>query len=175
MDEATKLIERPGQILDKVVEALAKVGIELPALVLQLFLLVLTVVVLFVALRLARAETAAKPFELVGAVALGLVAVGIVFGIVAQALLPNRLIGRVVATDLRGVTVELLDFRGQGISTSGTVDSTSGEFIAYYSPVWYGRARTLRITATACKPRDHAMSRGRLRTESTWEFVCEKP
>jgi hypothetical protein len=175
LDEATQLIERPGQILDKVVEALAKVGIELPALVLQLFLLVLTLVVLFVALRMARAETGAKPLELVGAVALGLIAAGIVFGIAAQALLPNRLIGRVAAKDRRGVAVELLDFRGQGVSMSGAVDSTSGEFIAYYSPVWYGRARTLRITAAACKARDHAMSRGRLRTESTWEFTCEKP
>ena len=174
MEEATKLIERPGQVLDKVVEVLAKVGIDLPALVLQIFLLMLTLVVLFVAFRMARADTVATSLAWLPAVALGLIVVGIVFGIIGQALLPNRLIGRVAAPDLNGLTVDLLDFRGQEISMNGTVDSGSGEFITYYSPLWYGRARTLRVTAPACKPRDHAMSRNRLRTESTWEFVCEK-
>ena len=114
MEEATKLIERPGQVLDKVVEILAKVGIDLPALVLQIFLLVLTLVVLFVAFRMARADTVATSLAWLPAVALGLIVVGIVFGIIGQALLPNRLIGRVAAPDLHGLTVDLLDFRGSG-------------------------------------------------------------
>jgi hypothetical protein len=103
-----------------------------------------------------------------------LVAIGI-FGIVSQTLLPDRLIGRVAAAELRGVRVELLDFRGQPVSTSGTVDTQTGEFIAYYSPAWYGRARTLRISAPECKPADHAIPRSRLETESSWDFPCEQP
>jgi len=103
LEDATKLIETPAQVLDKIVEVLGKAGIELPAFVLQLFLLVPNLVVLFVAVRLSWAATGAKPLELLGAVALGLIAIGIVFWLVVQALLPNRLIGRVEAMDLNGV------------------------------------------------------------------------
>jgi hypothetical protein len=178
LDEAadpTKLIDLPSQFLDKVVEILAKVGIELPALVLQVFLLVLVLLALFVAMRPLWSDwRSAKPLPLLAAGAIGLVAVGIVFGIVSQAFIPDRLIGRVAAQNLGGMRVELLDFRGQAVSTGGAVDTNTGEFIAYYSPAWHGRARTLRISAPACKARDHAIARSRLETESTWEFRCEQ-
>lgn len=179
MDETTdpiKLMDLPGQYLDKIVEVLAKVGIELPALVLQLFLLVLVLVVMFVALRSVLPDwRKAKLPPLLGAGAIALVAIGIVFGIMSQVMLPNRLAGRVAGHDLDGVKVDLLDFRGQPVSTSGSVDTQTGEFIAYYSPAWNGRVRGLRISSTACKPRDHAIPRSRLGTESSWEFACEKP
>jgi len=171
-----KLIDLPSQMLDKVVEVLAKVGIELPALVLQLFLLVLVLLALAVALRgLFPDWRNAKPLPLLGAGAIALIAVGILFGIGSQLLLPDRVIGRVSAQDLNQPRVELLDFRSQVVSTSGSVDTQTGEFIAYYSPAWNGRARTLRISATGCKPRDNAISRSRLGTETTWDFACEKP
>jgi hypothetical protein len=172
----TNLIDLPSQLLDKVVEILAKVGIELPALVLQLFLLVLVLLALFVAVRPLLADWRnAKPIPLLTAGAIALVAIGIVFGIVTQARMPDRLIGRVTAPELHGVRVELLDFRGEPVSTSGNVDTQTGEFIAYYSPTWFGRARTLRVSAPTCKPVDHAIPRSRLGTESTWDFPCDKP
>jgi hypothetical protein len=171
-----KLIDLPSQMLDKVVEVLARVGIELPALVLQLFLLALVLLALFAAVRALFPDWRnAKPLPLLGAGAIALIAVGIVFGIGSQVLLPDRLIGRVSGHDLDQPRVELLDFRGQVVSMSGSVDTQTGEFIAYYSPTWNGRARTLRIAATGCKPRDHAIPRSRLGTESIWDFTCEKP
>jgi hypothetical protein len=171
-----KLMDLPGQFLDKIVEVLAKVGIDLPALVLQLFLLALVLAVLTVALRsVLPGWRKAKLLPLLGAGAITLVAIGIVFGIVSQLMLPNRLAGRVAATDLTGLKVDLLDFRGEVVSTSGSVDTQTGEFIAYYSPAWNGRVRSLRISSAACKPRDHAVSRSRVQSENSWEFACEKP
>jgi len=174
-DDSAKLIDLPGQLLDKVVEVLAKVGIELPALVLQVFLLVLVLLALFAAVRALRSDWrhASAP-SLLGTGALGLIAFGILTGILMQATLPNRLAGRVHAQDLAGVRVELLDFRGESVSTGGSVDTQTGEFFTYYSPAWNGRARTLRISAAGCKTKDQPIARGQLRMESVWEFVCEK-
>jgi hypothetical protein len=181
MDDAAdpaKLIDLPSQLLDKVVEVLAKVGIELPALVLQLFLLALVLIALFATLRpLLPDWRNAKPLPLLAAGAIFLVAVGILFGIVWQALLPDHLTGRVAGQELAQVRVDLLDFRGHAVSTGGSVDTDTGEFIAYYSPAWNGRARVLRISSPACKPRELAIERGRLaaETESVWDFRCEQP
>lgn len=172
-----KWIDLPGQFLDRVVQALVKVGIELPALMLQVFLLALVLLALFVIARPLIADWRnAKLLPMLGAGAVALVALGIVFGIGSQLLLPDRVAGRVASADLTGVKVELLDFRNQPISTGGTADSQTGEFIAFYSPAWNGPARTLRISAPACKPRDQALARGRLArgSENTWEFACEK-
>ena len=174
--DSTKLIDLPSQLLDKVVEVLAKLGIELPELVLQLFLLVLVLLALCIAVRALLPDWRnAKPLPLLGSATIVLIPIGIVFGIVSQMLLPDHLIGRVSGQDFNGVAVELLDFRGQVISMNGIVDTQTGEFITYYSPAWNGRARTLRVSAPDCKARDHAIARSRLRTESTWDFPCEKP
>lgn len=174
--DAATLIDLPSQFLDKIIGILAKVGIELPALVLQLFLLALMLLALVVAVRPLLADwpkSNGPPLLIAGAIAL--VNVGIAFGTVSQALLPDRLIGSVVAQDLRGVRVDLLDFRGQSISTSGSVDTQTGEFIAYYSPAWYGRAHALRISAALCKSHDLIIARSQLGTETTWYFPCDKP
>jgi hypothetical protein len=178
MDDPVKLLDLPSQTLDKIIEVLARVGIEPPALVLQLFLLVLVLVALHVAARavLPDPRNAKLPAAL-SAVALALLAIGILWGMVSQLFLPDRLIGRVAGSELAALHVDLLDFRGRPVSTGGTVDTISGDFIAYYSPAWNGRARTLRISSTAgCKTRDHVIGRSRLvrNVESTWEFACEK-
>jgi hypothetical protein len=181
MDDAAdpiRIIDLPSQLLDKVTEVLAKVGIDLPALVLQLFLLVLVLLALFVAVRSLLPDwRKAKPLPLLGAGAISLIAIGILFGIGSQMLLPRTLSGRVAGPALAGVRVELLDHRAEAVSAGGTVDTQTGEFIAYYSPAWSGRARTLRISSAECKQRDHAIPRGRLArgTESIWDFPCEKP
>lgn len=172
-----KLVDLPGQLLDKIVEALAKVGIDLPALVLQGFLLVLVIIALYVAVRALREDWRnPRPVPLFSTVALALIVIGIVFGIVSQALLPDRLVGRVAATDLIEVRVELLDHRGEVVSTGGSVDTQTGVFVAYYTPRWYGRARVLRITSPGCDPVDHVISPSRLNkgVETTWNFTCEK-
>ena len=173
-----ELLDVPGQLLDKVVEALAKVGIELPSLALQLFLLVLVLIAASVAVGALRPDwRKARPLSLLAAGAISLVAVGIVFGIASQVLLPDRLVGRVVGPELVGAKVELLDFRGQTVSTGGTADTQTGEFIAYYSPAWNGRARTLRISSSLCKQREQPIGRSRLvrGAETGWDFPCEKP
>jgi len=173
--DPTKLIDLPGQLLDKVVEVLAKVGIELPALALQLFLLTLVLLVLLAAMRPLLPDWGnAKPLPLLMAGGIALVAIGIVFGIVSHMLLPDRLVGRISGQELNAVKVELLDFRGQVVSTNGDVDAQTGEFVAYYHPVWNGRVRTLRISAPACKTRDHPIAPSRLYTETDWDFSCEK-
>jgi len=172
--EPADLLGLPGRLLEQVVEMLAGVGIELPALVLQGFLLVLVLLALFVALRPLRAawpEVAAVSALTAGAIAL--VALGIVYGIAAQALLPGQFVGRLQAADLGGLRVALLDFRGATVSSGGSVDTASGEFVAYYRPLVHGRARTLRVVAPGCKPRDHAIARSRLDAEDAWEFSCE--
>ena len=181
MEETTdpiKLLELPGQVLDKVVEVLTKVGIELPALILQLFLLALVLLALSITIRpLLPDWRNAKLLPLLGAGGLGLIAIGILFGIGSQTALPDRLIGRVAGQELTGARVDLLDLRHEAISTGGAVDTDTGEFVAFYSPVWNGRARTLRISSPSCKPREQAIAPGRLArgSESTWEFPCEKP
>lgn len=174
--EPTELLGLPGRLLEQVVQLLAGVGIDLPALLLQGFLLVLVLVALFFGLRQLHAswpEVGALPALVAGATTL--LALGIVFGIAAQALLPGQLVGRVQAVDLGGVNVALLDFRGETISSGGSVDSVSGEFVAYYQPLWHGRARQLRLQAPGCKPRDHLIAKSRLEAEETWEFSCTPP
>lgn len=174
-DDSVKLIDLPGQLLDKVVEILAKVGIELPALVLQLFLLVLVLLALIVAVRALKPNFfQAGAAALLGAGAIALIAAGLLIGILMQAALPGRLAGRVQAPDLAGLQVELLDYRGRSVSSGGSVDTQTGEFFAYYSPAWNGRARMLRINAAGCKTKEHPISSGHLRMESVYEFTCEK-
>ena len=173
-----KLLDLPSQVLDKVVEVLTKVGIELPALILQLFLLVLVLLVLSITVRLLLTEwrnTKLLPLLVTGGLAL--IAIGILFGIGSQTALPDKLIGRVAGQELTGARVDLLDLRHEAISTGGAVDTDTGEFIAYYSPAWNGRARTLRISSPSCKPREQTITPGRLArgNESTWEFPCETP
>ena len=174
-EEPTAVIDFPAQFLDKVVEILAKVGIDLPVVILQLFLLVLVLLALSVAVRALLPDwRKAAPLAMFAAATLALVAIGILFGMVAQMTLPNRLAGRVGALDLTNIRVELLDFRGESISTGGSVDSQTGEFFAYYKPAWFGRARALRISAAGCKTKDQPIAHGQLTTEIVWEFVCEQ-
>jgi hypothetical protein len=177
VSETLKLVDLPGQLLDKIVEVLAKVGIDLPALILQGFLLVLVLLTLYVAVRPLREDWRnPKPVPLLIAATIALIAIGIVFGIVSQALLPDSVTGRVIGTNLSDVRVELLDQRGEVVSMGGSVDTQTGEFAAYYNPLWYGPARVLRITAVNCNPREYAISRNLLHQGVTaWNFTCEKP
>jgi len=116
-----------------------------------------------------------KLISLIGNAGLVLIAMGIIFGIASQAALPDRLIGRVSGPQLTGARVDLLDLQHEVVSTGGAVDTETGEFIAYYSPAWNGRARSLRITSPSCQPQEQPIARSRLARgiESTWEFPCE--
>jgi hypothetical protein len=178
-EDNTQLLDLPGQLLDTVIETLAKVGIELPALLLQLALLTFVLLGLCLALRqLLPNWHHPKPLSVLVASALAILVIGIGFGIVDQALLPDRVAGQVVGPNLVGLQVELLDFRGQQMSTGGgSVDTTSGEFVVYYSPVWNGRPRQLQITSSACQTQAYAMPVGVLRAGNSrsWDFPCRKP
>jgi hypothetical protein len=88
-------------LLDKVVEVLAKVGIELPALALQLFLLVLVLLALLAAMRpLLPDWDNAKPLPLLVAGGIALVAIWYRLRYRFHMLLPDRLVGRVSGQEL---------------------------------------------------------------------------
>lgn len=177
-DAAVKILEIPSQLLEKVIETLAKVGIELPALGWQLFLLALVMAVLYPAFRKLRSrEPGERAIPLTETVALGLIALGIVWGVVSQTLLPRSLWGHVISINLQDVRVQLLDFRGRTISSgSGAVDTETGAFVLDDNPIVNGRARTLRIVAQGCAPRDYEIPRSHLRagSELQWEYDCQE-
>lgn len=179
MTDISEQLDLPGQILDKVAGLLDKVGIELPALVSRLFLLALVTIVLWFALRKiwGKKWRRAKLPQTITAGALALVWLGIVYGVVWQLLAPDRLGGRVAGPALTEARVELLDFQGWSVSSGGSVDTQTGEFVAYYSPGLYGRARKLRISSPSCKAVVAPIPPGRLGrgAENTWSFPCERP
>lgn len=177
--EETKAVESllqwPGDLLDRVVALLGKVGIDLAPLWLQLFLLVIVAALLIPVVRRLRARRKKDRLPLVAAAVLVLVCAGVVIGIVENATTPGRVGGSIAFERLGELRVALLDFRDMTISTgSGLVDSASGRFALHYSPLVDGRARKLRISAAGCRPMDIALGRAQLRaaSEGQWRFQC---
>jgi hypothetical protein len=130
-------------LLDRVVTTLAKIGIELPVLVVQIFFVALLLTLLYPLLRtLLKREK--LPLTAPTVVALLLVVLGILYGIVDQALLPKYVSGRVATQNPTEVRVQLLDHQGRVISSGeGFVDSDTGAFALYYQPWLNGRAHAL--------------------------------
>lgn len=173
-----KLLQMAGDLLDMVGLLLARVGIDLSTLVLQLFLLVIIGALAWPVYKRVRTRKKADRLPLVYAVVLGLAGLGIVIGILENGTAPSRVSGQVKAAQLGDVRVSLLDYRDQVISVdSGMVDTATGRFALHYSPLINGRARKLRIGATGCQGRDHALPRAQVRagSEITWEYICTPP
>lgn len=176
MEDSEGVLSLPQQMLDRVLDLLSKVGIDLAALAVQLFLLTLVLVSFVVAARRLRgARDSPSLASWLAVTALGLVAAGIVIGVVDQARLPDRVLGRL--DGIRpGIHVELLDFRGQRVSPdSGGVDSETGVFVLHYRPIFDGRARRLRVSAPGCEPDEKPIPRALLRAKggSSWVFECK--
>ena len=173
-----KLLQMAGDLLDMVSLLLARVGIDLSSVVLQLFLLVIIGALAWPVYKKVRARQKADRLPLVYAVVLGLAGLGIVIGIVENGTTPSRVSGQVKSAQLGDIRVALLDYRDQVISVdSGMVDTATGRFALHYSPLINGRARKLRIGATGCREQDHALPRAQLRAGSdvTWEYLCTTP
>jgi hypothetical protein len=133
-------------LLDQVLATLGKVGIELPALAVQVFLLVLMLTALY---PIARAALRREKLSLTApaAVALGLGVLGLAYGLLDQALLPNYVSGIVAAPRAADVRVQLLDHQGRIVTSGeGRIDTQTGEFALYYRPWLDGRARGVLIT-----------------------------
>jgi hypothetical protein len=173
--EVESLLEWPGELLDRIVTLLEKVGVDVAPITLQLFLLAIVVGLLFVTLRRRSARRKRERSSLIGAIALALVAAGIVIGIAENATTPGRVAGFVKSDHLAELQVALLDFRDREISRgSGRVDTATGRFALHYSPLVDGRARKLRISSPGCKLRDFDLSRSQLRSEAeiTRSYPC---
>lgn len=169
------LLQWPGELLDRIVALLGKVGIDLAPLWLQAFLFVIVVALLIPVMRRVRARRKADRLPAIAAVVLALALLGIVIGIVENASTPRRVAGSVGFDRLQDVRVTLLDFRDLTVSTgSGQVDSSTGQFALHYSPLMNGRARKLRISAPGCKPIDMPLARSQLRaaSEVKWTYSC---
>lgn len=169
------LVRWSGALLDNIVALLGKVGIELPPIALQLFLLALVIGLLIPALKRVRVRWKTDRLPLVAIVALALVALGVSLGLIENATTPDRVAGWLSSDRLADIRVELLDFRDRSISPgSGLVDTGSGRFALHYSPLIDGRARKLRITAPGCRAQDIELSRAQLRAgnELRWSHQC---
>jgi hypothetical protein len=143
---SSRLFDPMLELLDQVVGALGKVGVVLPALVVQLFLLALVLAALYPVGR-AIASRQQLPVTLPAAVALVLAVIGLVYGIVDQALLPSYVSGVVASATPADVRVQLLDYQSRIVTTGdGRVDSDTGAFALYYRPWLDGPARAILIT-----------------------------
>ncbi|MEW5881034.1 MAG: hypothetical protein AB1761_11405 [Pseudomonadota bacterium] len=170
-----QLLQWPGELLDRVSALLAKVGIDLTPLVLQLFLLAIVVALLIPTVRRVRARRKADRLPLVAAVVLALVVLGVLLGLADNATTPKRVAGTLRSDRLDTAAVALLDYRDRVISTgAGAVDSVNGAFALHYDPLVDGRARKLRVTAAGCKPIEFELARAQLRAraEPTFTHRC---
>lgn len=169
------LLQWPGELLDRITALLAKVGIDLAPLWLQIFMLALVAGLLVPALKRLRARRKADRVPLIAVVALALVALGVVIGLVDNATTPKRVAGTLRSDRLADARMVLLDFRDRSVSSgSGQVDTASGHFALHYSPLVDGRARKLRVSVPGCRAQDHELSRAQLRaaTEAQWAHQC---
>ena len=169
------LLQSPGDVLDHITDQLARVGIDLPPFPTQIFLLVLTVSLLIPTAKRLRPRKKADRAPLIAVAALGLLALGILIGVLDNATMSNRVSGSVQSDRLPDVRVCLLDSRGRTISSdSGLVDTDTGHFALHYSPLVDGRARKLRIAAQGCQLQEVELFRQQLRagSELQWTYKC---
>lgn len=173
-----EVLDYPGEVLQKVVDLLSGVGVELGPVVIQGFLLVLVLAVLVAFRRKLWPLSGAEHLALVAGAALLLVALGIVGHWVRLmvAPLPDHVQGRVLAADLHQVRIGLLDHRGEAVPAgSGVVDTGNGEFVLRYRVGFGDRPRTLVVRRPGCVERQVPIGLAALRAGSFFEveFTCE--
>lgn len=169
MEEPTKFFSLMQDLLDKILAILAGVGIELPAIVVQVFLLVLALAIIFLFLP-KRSEWRSKPLVTIGVVAVGLVAGGVFFTWIRQASVqfPEELRGAIIidnntsAARYENMYVELRDDNGHKLSTgTAYVDSENQSVYLYYTPQLGNLPKKIIVNSPSCQPGVH---------ESTIEF-----
>lgn len=163
MEEATTPFSLLQEMLNKILGALAGVGIELPPIVVQVFLLalVLGIVALFLP---KREEWRSKPVATLGVAAVALVAIGIFFTWVQQAgtHFPQEVVGVIIidsgdsASSYENMYVELADDKGRKLSTgTAYVDSENKTVLLYYAAQMGNLPKKVVVTAPACEPASH--------------------
>jgi hypothetical protein len=114
----------------------------------------------------------------IGAGALGIVAIGIIFSWVYYLInpLPDHIFGKVNTQDLTDVRIGAVDFRGDQIPAgSGLVDSVTGEFVLRYKVTFGDRPRALIISKPNCAEQNVPISRAKLRARSDFivNYTCK--
>lgn len=180
--DAVSLIDYPRVLLEQVEAVLRSVGLDVPAVLSQAFLLIFCLVVAILLWRHQYQQALQKMISRIAAVGTTLVALGILLSWVSEVIwpLPDSLQGHVEWSDLSPQTiaslrVELLDVRMRSISTEGGwVDSESGLFRSAYEKSFGDRPYYLRILAAGCEPLNVPLSYSRLRANSevTVSYSC---
>lgn len=171
-ESITAVLDFGPAMLEKVLGVLQKVGIDLPILLVQIFLFII-VGLLFGWLLIKLWKAKKKPFfQVMGLVGLGLIMAGIVFSWVEQACypLPGELTGVVEVADsatkerLADLRVMLLDYQGRKVSLEeGVVDTVDGRFVLSYPRRGDVPPRMLRLRLPGCKTQDFSLGRRELR------------
>lgn len=163
MEEPTKFFTILQDLLKKILETLAGVGIELPAIVVQVFLLVLVLALIYLLLPKPK-EWREKPLVTMGVVALALVAGGIFFTWIRQASIefPDQVRGSIIIdagasmSNYQNMHVELRDEKGHKMSTgTAYVDSENQSVFLYYSPEIGNLPKKILVNAPSCDPSVH--------------------
>ena len=172
-----------ARILEKVVDVLQSVGIDLPPFILQIFLLALALVpFLLLVIQFVCDKNKRSLKRVMTVVGLGLIAFGILSNWVVLAVypFPEQIKGRIIVRDKSapnrydGMRVELFDFHGQRISLGkGRVGTFHGRFALPYNVGFGDRPRRLRVTAPECPDREYPIGYIELRAgDITREFRC---
>ena len=171
-------LELINNSLDKVTGTLADLGVEVSALQTQLFMLVLTAVVLF-ALR--RKLLNPSKLDAPGAVALAiplLLALAILVSWADQRLNPpeQTVVAGVIQGADNGVTLDLLSPEGRPMqSGQPVIEPGSGEFFARYEYGLTRYPRQIRINHPECDPLLEEVSLAQLRAGHQFQinYRCE--
>jgi amino acid transporter len=167
----------PGEFLDKIVEQLAKVGVDVGPLGSQLVLLLLAAATLFAFRRQFWPLRSARPWGLISGVAVIVLAAGVIYSWIYQLIkpLPDHVYGKVHAAELSNIRVSVIDLQGELIPAgTGAVDTVTGEFALRYRVSFGDRPRALRVSKPGCEERRYPISRARLRAQEEFilDFTC---
>jgi len=177
----------PSKILDTVVDSLNKVGIKLPPLILQGFLLILALIALLLVIKKIVGDSRAgekkklkTPMLILTAAGLGLIIIGIGFTWVEQVIfpLPDEIRGRIELVDgseapaYRDLKVHILGFQDRPLG-QGLVDTRNGRFGVYWKASFGVRPQKVQIRAPGCDDYQESLDYHLIRkSELLIHFVC---
>jgi hypothetical protein len=177
---APSVVDAPEWLLQHVTEPLHRVGIDLPPFGLQAVLLLGVLVALFAFRGKLWPPAKAKPISLLTGATVMLIGLIVLADWTMQFLypLPGYLSGTVRTERLFGISIALLDLRGEQVNDdSGAIDSESGEFVLRYR-IGLGTApKALAVRRAGCRDELILLGRRQLRSGTLKEvaFQCSPP
>jgi len=172
------ILDYPGEALDQVGDLFGKVGIELTPFASQVILLTLTVITLLVFRKRYWPLKNAQPLWAIGAGALGIVLIGIIYswGYYKIKPMPDHIFGKVDSEDLTDVSVGALDFQGEQIHVVDREVDSTGKFVLQYKISFGDRPRALIVSRPKCKDKTVPISRAKLRARSRFivSYTCKE-